>query len=112
MSLVGPRPERCNYVALFDEAIPGYHDRTRVKPGITGLSQVHGLVGTTSIRDRTDYDNVYIEQWSLWLDLRIMLLTLPAVLSDRLDTGSEYPLAAAPVAAAPALLVEDGGIRP
>jgi lipopolysaccharide/colanic/teichoic acid biosynthesis glycosyltransferase len=112
MSLVGPRPERCNYVALFDEAIPGYHDRTRVKPGITGLSQVHGLVGTTSIRDRTDYDNVYIEQWSLWLDLRIMLLTLPAVLSDRLDTGSEYPLAVAPVAPAPALLIEDGGIRP
>ena len=85
MSLVGPRPERSNYVRLFDEAVPGYHERSRVKPGITGLSQVHGLVGTTSIRDRTDLDNYYIESWSLWLDLRIMLQTVPAVLANRVD---------------------------
>jgi lipopolysaccharide/colanic/teichoic acid biosynthesis glycosyltransferase len=110
MSLVGPRPERSNYVRLFDNAIPGYHDRTRVKPGITGLAQVNGLVGTTSIRDRTELDNDYIERWSLWLDIRIMLQTVPAVLTDRLevDAGVGQPVGAP----APALLVEDGGIRP
>jgi len=112
MSLVGPRPERSDYVRMFDEAIPGYQDRSRVKPGITGLSQVYGLVGTTSIRDRTDLDNVYIEQWSLWLDLRILLQTPVAVLSTRLDVGFdrvEQPIPATPPVA---LLVEDGGIRP
>jgi lipopolysaccharide/colanic/teichoic acid biosynthesis glycosyltransferase len=108
MSLVGPRPERSNYVRLFDDAIPGYHDRTRVKPGITGLSQVNGLVGTTSIRDRIELDNLYIEEWSLWLDFRILLQTVPAVVTDRLEVGAADVAATTP---APALLVEDGGIR-
>jgi len=113
MSLVGPRPERSNYVTLFDGTIPGYHGRTRVKPGITGLAQVNGLVSTTSIRDRTELDNIYIDTWSLWLDLRILLQTLPAVLDDRLNEDAATDVVPAAVAgAAPALLLEDGGIRP
>jgi lipopolysaccharide/colanic/teichoic acid biosynthesis glycosyltransferase len=86
MSLVGPRPERSAYSAQFEEAVPGYSNRTRVKPGITGLAQVEGLVGPTSIRSRTVLDNVYIERWSLWLDLTILLRTLPVVLSGRMET--------------------------
>jgi lipopolysaccharide/colanic/teichoic acid biosynthesis glycosyltransferase len=86
MSLVGPRPERSTYSARFEEAVPGYGNRTRVKPGITGLAQVEGLVGPTSIRTRTELDNRYIDGWSLWLDLTILVRTLPAVLSGRMET--------------------------
>ncbi|MCU1451111.1 MAG: exopolysaccharide biosynthesis polyprenyl glycosylphosphotransferase [Acidimicrobiales bacterium] len=86
MSLVGPRPERSTYSAQFEEAVPGYGTRTRVKPGITGLAQVEGLVGPTSISSRTALDNLYIERWSLWLDLTILVRTLPAVLLGRMQT--------------------------
>ena len=80
MSLIGPRPERPEFVELFEESVRGYADRHRVKAGITGWAQVHGLRGKTSIADRAEWDNYYIENWSLWLDLRIAFMTVLAVL--------------------------------
>jgi exopolysaccharide biosynthesis polyprenyl glycosylphosphotransferase len=80
MSIVGPRPERPEYVARFEERIPRYGDRHRVKVGITGWSQIHGLRGRTSLSDRVEWDNFYIENWSPWLDLKIVLLTIVAVI--------------------------------
>ncbi len=80
MSLVGPRPERPEFVELFRQDVDRYGDRHRVKSGITGWAQVHGLRGQTSIADRVEWDNYYIENWSLWLDARILVLTLLAVL--------------------------------
>jgi exopolysaccharide biosynthesis polyprenyl glycosylphosphotransferase len=79
MSMVGPRPERPQYVSQFERNVYRYGDRHRVKSGITGWSQVHGLRGKTSIADRAEWDNFYIENFSLWLDLKIMLLTFGAV---------------------------------
>ena len=78
MSLVGPRPERPEFVELFGSGIDRYHDRHRVKSGITGWAQVHGLRGKTSLRDRVEWDNYYIENWSLGLDLKILLMTVAA----------------------------------
>lgn len=80
MSLVGPRPERPEYVDLFNAQIARYGDRHRVKAGMTGWAQVHGLRGQTSIADRAEWDNFYIENWSLWLDWRILAMTVGAVL--------------------------------
>ena len=79
MSLVGPRPERPEFVSLFDDDIDRYGDRHRVKSGITGWAQVHGFRGQTSLADRVEWDNFYIENWSLWLDVKILLLTIVAV---------------------------------
>jgi exopolysaccharide biosynthesis polyprenyl glycosylphosphotransferase len=79
MSIVGPRPERPEFVSQFERNIYRYGDRHRVKSGITGWAQVHGLRGKTSITDRAEWDNFYIENFSLWLDLKIMLLTLGAL---------------------------------
>ncbi|TDC62503.1 sugar transferase, partial [Streptomyces hainanensis] len=75
MSLVGPRPERPHFVDRFSRLHPGYADRHRMPVGLTGLAQVSGLRGDTSIEDRTRFDNLYIETWSLWQDVRIMLRT-------------------------------------
>jgi exopolysaccharide biosynthesis polyprenyl glycosylphosphotransferase len=79
MSIVGPRPERSHYVRLFEESVHRYGDRHRVKSGITGWSQVNGLRGKTSLADRVEWDNYYIENWSLWLDFKIVLLTFVSV---------------------------------
>lgn len=76
MSLVGPRPERPVYVEQFRQSIPRYMDRHREKAGLTGWAQVNGLRGDTSIAERTKYDLWYIENWSLWLDIKIILRTL------------------------------------
>ena len=82
MSLVGPRPERPEFVEPFDSSVYRYGDRHRVKSGITGWAQVHGLRGQTSLADRVEWDNYYIENWSLWLDLKILLLTVAAVFAS------------------------------
>ena len=80
MSLIGPRPERPEYVEMFEESIYRYGDRHRVKAGITGWAQVNGLRGKTSLSDRVEWDNYYIENWSLWLDVKIALRTALSVL--------------------------------
>jgi exopolysaccharide biosynthesis polyprenyl glycosylphosphotransferase len=76
MTLVGPRPERPHFVEEFSVVIPRYRDRLRVPAGLTGWAQVHGLRGDTSILERVRFDNAYIENWSLWLDLVIIARTL------------------------------------
>jgi exopolysaccharide biosynthesis polyprenyl glycosylphosphotransferase len=90
MSLVGPRPERPVYVEKFRQSIPRYMDRHREKAGMTGWAQVNGLRGDTSIAERTKYDLWYIENWSLWLDIKIIVRTIVSGLllraNDRQDT--------------------------
>jgi len=76
MSLVGPRPEQPPYVERFEEEVYRYVHRHRIRAGITGWAQVNGLRGDTSIEERVAFDNFYIENWSLWLDIKIILLTL------------------------------------
>ncbi len=80
MSLIGPRPERPEFVELFKQDIVRYGDRHRVKSGITGWAQVHGLRGQTSLAERVEWDNYYIANWSLGLDVKILALTFLALL--------------------------------
>jgi len=82
MSLVGPRPERPMFVEQFRQMVPRYMERHYEKAGITGWAQVNGLRGDSSIWERTKYDLYYIEHWSLWLDIKIMILTLFRFLRD------------------------------
>jgi lipopolysaccharide/colanic/teichoic acid biosynthesis glycosyltransferase len=82
MSLVGPRPERPEFVSRFEDTVYRYGDRLRVKAGITGWAQINGLRGRTSIADRAEWDNFYIENFSLWLDAKIILLTAGGVARD------------------------------
>jgi lipopolysaccharide/colanic/teichoic acid biosynthesis glycosyltransferase len=79
MSLIGPRPERPEFVEMFMNDIVRYGDRHRVKSGITGWAQVHGLRGQTSLAERVEWDNYYIAHWSLGLDAKILALTMAAV---------------------------------
>lgn len=83
MTLVGPRPERPHFVEQFSTQFDRYAQRHRVQVGLTGLAQVSGLRGDTSIADRARYDNYYIENWSLWLDIKIILRTFREVLFYR-----------------------------
>jgi exopolysaccharide biosynthesis polyprenyl glycosylphosphotransferase len=83
MSLVGPRPERPYFVEQFARTHSGYADRHRVPAGITGWAQIHGLRGDTSIEDRVRFDNYYVENWSLGLDLKIILRTVTSMFSFR-----------------------------
>lgn len=83
MSIVGPRPERPVFVEEFRQQIPRYMYRHREKAGITGWAQVNGLRGDTSIEERTKYDLWYTENWSLWLDFKIILKTFVQVFRDR-----------------------------
>ena len=76
MSLVGPRPERPHFVQQFSTHVPRYTARHRVPAGLTGWSQAHGLRGDTSIEDRARFDNYYIENWSPWLDIKILVMTV------------------------------------
>jgi len=82
MSIIGPRPERPEFVELFRQDIDRYGDRHRVKSGITGWAQVHGLRGQTSLAERVEWDNYYIAHWSLGLDLKILALTFVALLRN------------------------------
>jgi exopolysaccharide biosynthesis polyprenyl glycosylphosphotransferase len=79
MSMIGPRPERPEFVKLFRQDIVRYGDRHRVKSGITGWAQVHGLRGQTSLAERVEWDNYYIAHWSLGLDAKILMLTIVAL---------------------------------
>uniref|UniRef100_UPI002A80731F sugar transferase n=1 Tax=Streptomyces sp. CRN 30 TaxID=3075613 RepID=UPI002A80731F len=85
MSLVGPRPERPYFVAQFSRTYPGYAARHRMPAGLTGLAQVSGLRGNTSIEDRARFDNAYIDDWSLWRDVCILARTAAALVRP---TGS------------------------
>lgn len=85
MTLVGPRPERPHFVSKFETEHPRYVHRHRVRSGLTGLAQVSGLRGDTSIAARSRYDNYYIENWSLWLDVKILARTVREVLMARGD---------------------------
>jgi putative colanic acid biosynthesis UDP-glucose lipid carrier transferase len=83
MSLVGPRPERPEFVRQFRQQIPGYMQKHLVKAGITGWAQVNDLRGDTDLAQRIQYDLYYIDHWSLWFDLRILALTLWHILTSR-----------------------------
>jgi Undecaprenyl-phosphate glucose phosphotransferase len=83
MSLVGPRPEQPAYVEQFRQSIPRYMDRHREKAGLTGWAQVNGLRGDTSIAERTKYDLWYIENWSIWLDFKIIVRTAFRAFTDK-----------------------------
>ena len=76
MSLVGPRPERTQFVEMFKEEIPRYMIKHQVRPGMTGWAQVNGLRGDTSIYERVKYDIWYIENWTMSLDVKILFLTI------------------------------------
>ncbi|NJP32142.1 sugar transferase [Micromonospora thermarum] len=79
MSVVGPRPERPYFVEKFSAEYPNYASRHRVPVGLTGLAQVSGLRGDTPISDRARFDNYYIENWSLWLDVKVVFRTISEV---------------------------------
>ncbi|MSQ14644.1 MAG: undecaprenyl-phosphate glucose phosphotransferase [Dehalococcoidia bacterium] len=82
MSIVGPRPERPFFVQQFSQSIPRYLDRHREKAGLTGWAQINGLRGDTNIEERTAYDLWYVENWTLWLDFKIMLRTVAAIFKN------------------------------
>ena len=83
MSLVGPRPERPYFAGQFGREIPRYRDRQRMRAGLTGWAQVHGLHGDTSMQERVRFDNAYIDNWSFWLDVVILVRTLALVARPR-----------------------------
>ena len=83
MSLVGPRPEQPAFVHQFQQIVPRYMERHHEKAGMTGWAQVNGLRGDTSIYERTKYDLWYIENWSVWLDVKILIRTAVRLFFDR-----------------------------
>lgn len=83
MSIVGPRPERPMFVEQFKEEIPDYMKKHLVKAGITGWAQVNGWRGDTDLKTRIEYDLYYIENWSLWLDLKIIVVTIFKAFMDK-----------------------------
>jgi lipopolysaccharide/colanic/teichoic acid biosynthesis glycosyltransferase len=102
MSLVGPRPERAHYADEFQRHVYRYRDRARIKPGLTGWAQVHGLRGETSLADRVEWDNFYIENWSPRLDARILAMTVAYILRERRDEpGRAIRASVAPTAPRP-----------
>ena len=82
MSFVGPRPERPEFVELFGENLRRHDQPRRVKPGLTGWAQVRGLHGRAPLAERVRWDDWYVENWSLRLDLRILLMTVRGVCRD------------------------------
>ena len=85
MSIVGPRPERPEFIKEFRKLHPHYMFRHAVKTGITGLAQVNGLRGNTSLEKRLKYDLEYLNNWSLWLDIKIVLMTIIEVFKGRVS---------------------------
>ncbi len=83
MSLVGPRPERPYFTDRFSREIPRYDARHRMRGGLTGWAQVHGLHGDTSVHERVRLDNAYIENWSIWLDAVILAATFTSLIGLR-----------------------------
>jgi len=83
MSVVGPRPERPEFIAEFRELHPHYMFRHAVKTGITGLAQIYGFRGNTSLQKRLEYDLEYLNKWSLWLDIKIILRTVLEVFKGK-----------------------------
>ncbi len=90
MSVVGPRPELPKFVKQFDQELPGYFKRHRLKAGLTGWAQVNGLKGDTSIAERVRYDMFYIENWSFWFDVKIILKTIWLVIYEIFGGKYEY----------------------
>jgi putative colanic acid biosynthesis UDP-glucose lipid carrier transferase len=86
MSIVGPRPERPMFVNEFKNTIPYYMKKHLVKGGITGWAQVNGYRGDTDLNTRIEYDLFYIENWSIFLDIKIIFLTLSKLFSRKLNT--------------------------
>ena len=86
MSMVGPRPHAIEHNTDYDQRIHSYMTRHRIKPGITGLAQVKGYRGETDTLDkmkkRVEYDMQYINNWSFWLDIKILAMTIPALLRN------------------------------
>jgi len=86
MSLVGPRPHAIAHNEMYRKLISGYMIRHKVRPGITGWAQVNGLRGETDtvekMRTRVNFDIDYLNNWSLWLDLKILLRTVMLVIRD------------------------------
>ena len=76
MSLVGPRPERPQFVQKFRDEIPRYMVKHQVRPGMTGWAQINGYRGNTSIEKRIEYDLYYIEYWTMVFDMKILILTI------------------------------------
>ena len=76
MSLVGPRPERPQFVQKFRDEIPRYMVKHEVRPGMTGWAQINGYRGDTSIEKRIEYDLYYIENWTMVFDMKILILTI------------------------------------
>jgi lipopolysaccharide/colanic/teichoic acid biosynthesis glycosyltransferase len=87
MSLVGPRPDRASYVHRLSPVVYSYPERHRFKPGITGWAQVNGLRGRTSLEDRVEWDNYYVDNWSWRLDFAIVTRTIACVLGGSQRTG-------------------------
>src|SRR4029434_5077190 len=83
MSLVGHRPARPEFVERFRQQIPGYMQKHLVKAGITGWAQVNDLRGDSGLEQRIQYDLYYIDNWSLWFDLRLLFRTLCHILTSR-----------------------------
>jgi len=83
MSVVGPRPERPQFVDKFKEEIPRYMVKHQVRPGLTGWAQISGYRGDTSIKRRIEHDIYYIENWSLWFDIKIIFLTVFRMFIDK-----------------------------
>jgi exopolysaccharide biosynthesis polyprenyl glycosylphosphotransferase len=90
MSFVGPRPEQPKLVEKFEKEIPEYFRRHRVKTGLTGWAQVNGLKGDTSIKERIKYDIYYIENWSMWMDIKIIIKTVWLVIYEAFAGKYEY----------------------
>ena len=91
MSLVGPRPERPHFVEAFTESIPIYGARHRMPVGLTGWAQVHGLRGDTSVVERAIFDHNYIQGWSMWMDIKILVRTVSHVLGASLARPQRRP---------------------